>query len=579
MRVKLRTLALAIIATVSITGVRPVSAAPTQQCTQKVRQESPALSGEYTNADAVGENYGLRLSICVVESIDLKNGKIRFRCPGLNFTARYTNNAGQLSINNPSKMPLELIRARKLALSGDPESEEVGAITGSIPKILTPGYKQKNEDGNEVDPKTALTKAEGQLAQGWVVENQIDKQKNLKPAIGEMIADGDPTEDDPYWDVRIQGQETRTQVGEENYQLRAKFGEVAPLSDRYGLLAQAVSFPTDKPLELPNVNCPADVYDPRPIVLQETSRKAIWRAAEVGVIQTESKECNIGDLGCIAAAVGIHIETLTAKGNLDVQSKVSLAGKAWSNMAGGSGAFSTLLPPGTVFKSKDNEDPSVSFEQTGGVTTNTDPFHNAGTSTLKIASLGTVGDTVDCLLYGLTAHPANSRATVCDEVIIAGAFSGWPTEHGCITQGTRSGTTHKRADAIDIGSNRSIGWAPLGQPAMSTVSGRVEVACNDVGGCGSTATIGRCSGVPSCTGRWVSIVPDEGDFKIWYFHLDSVTATEGQRVSPGTIVGTVGYSGNVFPRGVGGTHLHYEFKTSDMAPPKIPESPAVGLCW
>ena len=288
----------------------------------------------------------------------------------------------------------------------------------------------------------------------------------------------------------------------------------------------------------------------------------------------ETKECNITDLSCIAEAAIPDIEVLTAYGNLDIQSKVSLAGKAWSNMAGGQGAFSVLLPPETVFKSEDNEDPTVAYAQTGGVTINTDPFSHAGTSILKIASLGTVGETIDCVVDGLTAHPANARAQVCDEVIISGLFSGWPTEHGCITQGPRSGTTHRNADAIDIAANRSIGWLPLGQPAMSTVSGTVEVACNDVGGCGSVSIVGSCAGVPSCTGRWVSIIPDEGDFKVWYFHLNSVTATDGQRVRPGTIVGLIGSTGNST-----GPHLHYEFKTSDMAPPKIPESPGVGLCW
>jgi hypothetical protein len=575
----IRILIISFVATILALSSGSVLAAPISNCSadQNVRKGSPALSSETANPDEIGEKIGIRLRICVPNPIPV-GGKIEFSCSVAKLLIPYTNNEGKLTLSNPSKMPPELRQARELALAGDPESQEPGEVTGSIPKLLMPGYKQENDKGVEVDPKIALTKAEGQLVQGWVVENQLNKQKKVKPALEELVADGDPTEDDPYYDVRVEGQETKTQVGEENYELEGTFGEVAPLYDRYGLLAQAVSFPTDEPLELPDVNCPAATSDPRQINLLESLRKVIWRAAEKLKPETSKEECDVDDLGCLADLITPDVDYLIAKGDLDIQSKVSLAGDAWNNMAGANGAFSTLLPPGTVFKSEDNEKPAVSFAQIGGKTSflglSWKPFSNDGTSIMKIASLGTVGDTVDCLVDGLAAHPANANSAICNEVIIRGAFSGWPTEHGCITQGPRSGTTHKNADAIDIGSNTSVGWAPMGQPAMSTVSGTVEIACNDVGGCGSIATVGSCSGVPSCTGRWVSITPDDGGFKIWYFHLNSVNATGGQRVSPGTVIGMIGTTGNST-----GPHLHYEFKTSDMAPPKIPESPGLGLCW
>jgi len=538
---------------------RPAEAAPTGIC-PVIREGTPALSSETINPDATGETAGFELG-CGISEIDLIEGKIRFTC--VNIPIIYTNNEGQLTLSNPSQMPIELIRARVLALSGDPESEEPGGITGSIPKILMPGYKQENEKGVEVDPKLSLTKAEGQLAKGWVVENQVKKQQQLEPGKGgELKPHGDPNVDYPYYDVRRTGQETQSSGVDEDYNLEGKFGEVAPLYDRYGLLAQAVSFPTDEPFELPDVECPADTYNPRPIIPKSASswfRKAVWRAQEIISGILDEKECDIGDLACIADALNPLPEEITAHGDLDVQSKVSLAGGAWANMAGPTGAFASILPPETIFKSEDNEEPTVAYENVGGI--NVFGFGNyqkSGTSILKIASLGNVGEAVDCLVDGLTAHPANARSQVCEEVLISGGFIGWPTYHGFIFQGPRASCancTHRVVEAIDIGPGPGVN---MGDPVLATVIGRI------VG-----------TGTDNIYGNYIDLTSTDPDFPtvIRYGHLSATYVRPGQTVSPGNVIGAIGDTG------MGGIHLHYEFRLRalEMKFPYIPEDGGGGI--
>ena len=545
-----------------ILSVGPVTAAEIPTC-PFIRKGSPALSSEAANANAVGENYGLSISGCI--PMLPKGGKARAQCFGVSFKIPYTNDEGQLTLSNPTNMPVELIRARTMTLSGDPESTEPGELTGSIPKLLMPGYKQENENGKEVDPNLALTKAEGQLAQGWVVENQTNIQVSVHPDRGELEIDGThaPTQTKPYWDVRTEGQEEKIQVGEENYQLEGKFGEVAPLYDRYGLLAQAFSFPTDEPLELPDVNCPAENFSPRPIVPKEGVswfRKAIWRALEVIEPISEIRECDLTDIGCIAKMFIPSIETLTATGDLDVQSKVSLAGGAWANMAGPSGAFAALLPPETIFKSEDSEESRVSFSQTGGLSGLWEAFKSAvgATSTLKIASLGNVGEAVDCIIYGLTAHPANARTQACADVLMSGKFLGWPTYHGFIFQGRKASCancTHRVVEAIDIGPGPGVS---MGDAVLATVEGNI-----------------LATGTDPIYGNYIDLQSGDPDVPtiIRYGHLSAVFVGKGQPVSPGSVIGAVGDTG------MGGTHLHYEFRLRalEMRVPYIPDDGGGGI--
>lgn len=88
-------------------------------------------------------------------------------------------------------------------------------------------------------------------------------------------------------------------------------------------------------------------------------------------------------------------------------------------------------------------------------------------------------------------------------------------------------------DAIDI-------MAPRGTPVVAAASGRVEKIFFSPGGGGNTIYI------RSPDGRWI----------YYYAHLNQYASglTEGRAVARGTVVGTVGSTGNASPDG---PHLHF----------------------
>lgn len=63
----------------------------------------------------------------------------------------------------------------------------------------------------------------------------------------------------------------------------------------------------------------------------------------------------------------------------------------------------------------------------------------------------------------------------------------------------------------------------------------------------------------SSLGNYV-IIEHEG-FCTLYGHMHTIAVDVGQNVNAGRLVGTMGYSGHVLPRGIGGTHLHFEIRT------------------
>ncbi len=70
---------------------------------------------------------------------------------------------------------------------------------------------------------------------------------------------------------------------------------------------------------------------------------------------------------------------------------------------------------------------------------------------------------------------------------------------------------------------------------------------------------------PSATdieaGTWVWV--DHGGGRITrYYHLDAITATEGQRVTPTTVIGRMGHSGDVVPCTT--NYLHFEVRSGGV---------------
>lgn len=123
---------------------------------------------------------------------------------------------GKLTLQD-SQMPGSLRRANMLALHGDPTSEVPGAITGSIAKVLTPGYTQNN-----IDPLLGFTNSEGQMVSGLVVLNQNIHQEHFTKPVVESEGSTDPG----WYELQ--------KTGTPNGSMGAEFSDIAPLYDRYG---------------------------------------------------------------------------------------------------------------------------------------------------------------------------------------------------------------------------------------------------------------------------------------------------------------------------------------------------------
>lgn len=73
----------------------------------------------------------------------------------------------------------------------------------------------------------------------------------------------------------------------------------------------------------------------------------------------------------------------------------------------------------------------------------------------------------------------------------------------------------------------------------------------------------------SSAGKYVRI--DHGlGVRTRYLHLDSVAVTKGQYLKAGTILGTMGWTGQVVPAGPGGAHLHFDISIKDKRVDPLP---------
>lgn len=360
---------------------------------------------------------------------------------------------GDLDLRD-SQMPAYLRRANELALSGDLEKrEEPGGITGSIAKMLPPGYKQDN-----LDPIKELTESEGQLVTGKIFLNNNALQKTFTETVYE---EPDLNSVKGYYDLEVGS-------GNSNYQVEGRFGEVAPLYDRFGLLKQAL-LPFASEVGIPTDDCIG--YDPSIIAVTGFNqanplRDVPWTAfqpileadrqpVDVQCTQTGTSTCPEGasnyatpticTIGCSGTCVNSNVgvkkcccptgkvcsvftpiyscpatagtKTYEVGGNLDVQTQVSLASETWerigavSSNPGEGGVFNVLLPPGTSFRT-DQAKPQLKFDYAP----HTQAQYSDG-STLNIADLGNVKGALDCIVNGLTAHPANANPTACSSAL------------------------------------------------------------------------------------------------------------------------------------------------------------------
>ena len=112
---------------------------------------------------------------------------------------------------------------------------------------------------------------------------------------------------------------------------------------------------------------------------------------------------------------------------------------------------------------------------------------------------------------------------------------GWPIDRDVAVVSSSYGAPRGRSvhRGIDLS-------APPGTPVRSTADGRVVFA-------GRSGSFGRL------------VVVDHGNgWETRYAHLKRIKTEKGKKVERGTLIGTVGKSGNA-----SGPHLHYEIRLQD----------------
>ncbi len=361
---------------------------------------------------------------------------------------------GKLGLKD-SQMPGYLRTANELALSGDEEAlldpekrEEPGAVTGGIAKMLIPGYTQ-----NGLDPIKELTESEKQVVPGTITLNNQILQKTIEPDVYEE-PEVDPDKKG-YYDLQIgTGGDAVS-----NYKVQGRFGEIAPLYDRYGFLKQAL-MPSARKVTIPDDDCIE--YDLSGIAVtgfaeENPNRTAPWQAfREIPDEDREgqTEECSQDEEGnVISCPTESEGETYKAGGNLDTQSEVALVDEAWerigapSNNPGEGGVFNILLPPGTSFRT-DQAETQLSFDYKP----HSDLADYSDGSNLKIAEIGNVGGAVDCMVNGLTAHPASANSRACDNAFGAFGFSIVCTDEATplgFSNESGSGTARRAWDIVN----------------------------------------------------------------------------------------------------------------------------------
>ncbi len=130
-----------------------------------------------------------------------------------------------------------------------------------------------------------------------------------------------------------------------------------------------------------------------------------------------------------------------------------------------------------------------------------------------------------------------------------------PVKVSCIKANCQSaGAPYHNYWAMDLLGN-------LGDPVYAAGAGIFRIGAIDPG-CKSS--------VNDAGGTWVWI--DHGGGTVSrYHHLDSVLAKDGQYVTPGTVIGTMGHSGDVAPCQV--NYLHFEVRTGGVTGTRVDPGP------
>lgn len=378
-------LSLAVAATIllPIFTPTPIYAAVNPKC---IRQASKTEANPVENTGRVVEE-----SLCNLIPIPGPIGE--FLCSVALSLLDFFDLTGELSLSN-STVPAALQEARDLALSGTELTiGKEDSITGSIAKMLPPGYKEKDLTGKEISPLNSLRRAEGQVTLGDIVLNEGSRQT--------VNGDVDKSKTNTYGLAK--GGSANSTIS------NSQFADIVPVYDRFGFLQRSL-VPNAGDFSLPDTSIDCSVGgggEEGVIRLSDPNRDVDWDAYKNPEDTANGKEIS------------------TAYGGLTVNSDVGFVKQLWDKLAGSSdepgesGVFNVLLPPDTKFKVEDSIDSSTTTTYKPA-----SPFTdgNIGNSaTIPIAYLGNVQGALDCIVDGLTAHPATANPTAC-----ANAFAFFP---------------------------------------------------------------------------------------------------------------------------------------------------------
>ena len=139
-----------------------------------------------------------------------------------------------------------------------------------------------------------------------------------------------------------------------------------------------------------------------------------------------------------------------------------------------------------------------------------------------------------CIAAGLVAVHGCATGRGVERSLVP---RGWPVPYDIATITSPFGVPRgsARHEGLDLS-------APKGTKVRATADGRVRFA-------GRSGDFGR-----------LVVVEHADGYQTRYAHLKSIEVKQGKRVSRGTVVGTVGKSGNAT-----GFHLHYEVRRNGVA--------------
>lgn len=221
----------------------------------------------------------------------------------------------------------------------------------------------------------------------------------------------------------------------------------------------------------------------------------------------------------------------------------------------------------------DPEGPSGSWKSLIGTVPYNDPGAAGGPVWVTFHCFAKVSDDPNAYVDGTLINHAvisGEKKDSTDQVaasqwlyVNGGSPSGWPTEHGCFTQGPNTqglSSSHQSQEAIDIGSNVSLGYNISSKPVVATVGGQVVLVCVDGTYSNRGGTPNVCGGVVDGSyfttgfGTYVILRETGTNFSVFYAHLGGASVAPGQGVVKGQEIGRVDNTGTST-----GPHLHYAF--------------------